>query len=228
MVRDGSVPGAASNKSCTHRECRPGSSSTSHSGLGQREPAHSPNQSSSGSSTEWWPCSSTIQGLLGSCRVSVKPQVRTNVCSHRRQVESSLLARETYCSYRLSRMELTADWANKSVTATGQSLVAIRVPILGLDEIDESDHLQLNGRSGLVDIPRAPSGDRLWTSLTRSTGARRTRGHPRPVRELTKAQALFGLPSTINCPGSRAKRRTPQRSRDAANELLLVGAGASA
>jgi hypothetical protein len=74
------------SRASTHCECRPGSSSTLHSGVGQREPAHSPNQRSSASSTEWWDCSSTIHGLLGSWRVSVKPQVRTNVCSHSSQV----------------------------------------------------------------------------------------------------------------------------------------------
>jgi hypothetical protein len=59
-------------------------------------------------------------------------------------------------------MEITANWAGKTISDSGQSMAVIRVPLEGLNEINPLDHSEL-ANFGLASTPQGPGGAPLWS-----------------------------------------------------------------
>lgn len=112
-------------------------------------------------------------------------------------------------------MELTANWANKSITASGESMVMIRVPISGLDEIDTSDHIKL-ANFGFLDTPRSPGGADLWSNLTVNWGEKDLVIQTDSVDQ----GAAIRLAIDNQLPLFAGEAENLQRIRDRANDLL--------
>jgi hypothetical protein len=59
-------------------------------------------------------------------------------------------------------MEIRANWADKTISDSGQSMAVIRVPLEGLNEINPIDHSELVN-FGLASAPQGPGVTPLWS-----------------------------------------------------------------